>query len=66
MAERLRQAIESIVVDYEGEEITFTISLGVAEINSHQLGYHEWLEFADQALYEAKNNGRNQSVISAK
>lgn len=65
MAERLRKAIQSIVVDYEGEEITFTISLGVAEIDPEMAAYPEWLEIADRALYEAKNNGRNQVVVGS-
>lgn len=63
MAERLRQAIGSLVVEYEGEEISYTISLGVAQIQPSMTMYAQWLEITDQALYQAKHNGRNQSVI---
>ena len=63
MAERLRNAIGSLVVEYEGEEISYTISLGVSEIQASMSSYNQWLEITDQALYQAKHNGRNQSVI---
>jgi len=63
LAERLRQHIESLLVQHEGMEIRYTISLGIAEIGS-QLGDHkQWLEQADQALYRAKESGRNQAIV---
>ena len=64
MAERLRSCIESLVIEYEAEEITFTISLGVSELNPNMKSHTQWMEITDQALYEAKNNGRNQVVVS--
>jgi len=63
MAERLRKAVSALVVEYEGEEIKFTISLGVAEVSDGMRSYNQWLECTDQALYQAKNNGRNQVVV---
>ncbi|WP_455375320.1 diguanylate cyclase [Kaarinaea lacus] len=65
MAERLRNAIGSLVVEYEDEEISYTISLGVSQINATMKNYNQWLEVTDQALYQAKHNGRNQSVIGS-
>lgn len=64
MAERLRKSISALLIDYEGEEITFTISLGISEISAEMSQYNQWLETADQALYQAKNNGRNQVVVA--
>ena len=64
LAERLRKSIEALHVDYDAEDIGFTISLGIAEINAGMSGYRDWLEAADQALYQAKENGRNLVVIS--
>jgi len=63
MAERVRKAIGSLIVEYEDDEITFTISLGVSQIQSDMNSYHQWIEVTDQALYQAKRNGRNQSVV---
>jgi len=65
MAERLRKSIESLVVEYDGEEITFTISLGVSQIQPGTSNYNQWLEITDQALYQAKNSGRNQSAVGS-
>jgi diguanylate cyclase len=61
--ERLRKEIESTVVIYDEIEIKFTISFGICESSDHHCDYQNWLERADQALYQAKENGRNQSRI---
>lgn len=63
MAERLRISLEAAKVNYEGQEIQFTISLGVCEISNEMTEYNQWLELADQALYSSKRNGRNQTTI---
>lgn len=65
MAERLRKAIGSLVIEYEEEEITFTISLGVSQIQPEMASYQQWLEITDQALYQAKHDGRNKSVVGS-
>ena len=61
--ERLRKKIEKLIVTYEDMEISYTISLGIAEFNSNVKDYTQWLENADRALYEAKHGGRNRSVV---
>ncbi|MFG1490546.1 GGDEF domain-containing protein, partial [Oceanospirillum sp. HFRX-1_2] len=63
MAERLRVSLETSKVEYEGQSIQFTISLGVCEIANEMTEYNQWLELADQALYSSKRNGRNQTTI---
>ncbi|WP_455208583.1 diguanylate cyclase [Kaarinaea lacus] len=63
LAERLRKAIEVTTIEYDGCEISFTISLGVAEITDDVGDYRNWLECADQALYRAKDAGRNQVML---
>jgi len=61
LADRFRKLIESSPVHYENKAINITISIGISgfeqapDINSKQL-----LELADQALYEAKETGRNR------
>jgi diguanylate cyclase (GGDEF)-like protein len=62
-AERLRKSIEANTIEHEGESIRFTISLGIAEFDPAITNYHQIIEHADQALYKAKQSGRNQSVI---
>ena len=53
LAEKLRKIIEKH--DFKGKKIT--VSIGVSEYNGN---LEEELEKADEALYEAKNSGRNQ------
>ncbi|WP_334018983.1 sensor domain-containing diguanylate cyclase [Alteromonas sp. S015] len=65
VAERIRQFAERLVVEHEGESISFTVSLGLAQFSPGFKGAMAWLECADQALYKAKENGRNQYCIWA-
>jgi len=60
MAERLRKAVESSVVKYNDIELTYTISLGIAEVSETFSSYEAWIECADAALYQAKESGRNK------
>ena len=63
LGERLRKSTEDIVVNYDGRDIQFTISLGIAELTSRMTSYQQWLEAADNALYDAKAMGRNRVEI---
>ncbi|CAI4167895.1 diguanylate cyclase (GGDEF domain) with PAS/PAC sensor [Alteromonas macleodii] len=65
VAQRIRQLAKRLVVEHEGESISFTVSLGLAQFSPDFKGAMAWLECADQALYEAKENGRNQYRIYA-
>jgi diguanylate cyclase (GGDEF)-like protein len=60
-AERLRKGIEDLVVTMpSGELIQFTASLGVAQGSDQDTDLAALLRRADQALYQAKRNGRNR------
>ncbi|WP_218311624.1 sensor domain-containing diguanylate cyclase [Alteromonas antoniana] len=63
VAERIRKQAEETLVEHEGQQISFTVSLGLAEYSSECTSSMAWLELADQALYDAKQNGRNQYRI---
>ncbi|MGP0047744.1 MAG: diguanylate cyclase [Solirubrobacteraceae bacterium] len=58
-AERARHAIEAAPFEVAG---TLTISVGVCS-NEHCSTAHEFLNAADRALYTAKRNGRNTTII---
>ncbi len=63
LTERLRKAIEAMTVQHEEHKIRFTISLGVAPLQGDLSGYEQWIARADQALYQAKQAGRNRVVM---
>ncbi len=58
-AERLRKTIEGITVTHDGIDIKYTISLGISELSANLKDPKAWIESADQALYKAKEGGRN-------
>ncbi len=63
VAERLRKKIDTLSVHYDGLYVEYSISLGIAELNPTMNEPTAWIECADKALYQAKHNGRNNSVI---
>ena len=63
VAERIRQLAQRLVVEHEGESISFTVSLGLAQFSADFKSAMAWLECSDQALYKAKESGRNQYCI---
>ena len=60
-AERIRKSIENQVLDTIGG---ITASIGVATFLEHSDRIDELIELADQAMYKAKVNGRNQVQIA--
>jgi len=62
LTERLRSAIEAMTVVHEDYKIQFTISIGFVEWDPELVSHEQWIDCADQALYEAKESGRNQVV----
>ncbi|MFM8269459.1 MAG: GGDEF domain-containing protein, partial [Pseudomonadota bacterium] len=66
VAERIRGAIQSKTVVSKNKEINFTISVGVATFNGKNFSTSEELLLrADELLYQAKQNGRNQTIAEA-
>ena len=60
MAERLRLQVERNVVESPGFNGSVTVSIGVAGRRPSMKNPEELLKNADQALYAAKEGGRNQ------
>ncbi len=58
-AERVRQTIAGREVDWTGESIHFTISLGVATLVEGE-SLHDAIVRADRALYRSKGGGRDR------
>ncbi|HHY41818.1 MAG TPA: diguanylate cyclase [Thermoanaerobacterales bacterium] len=65
VAEKFREAVARRKVIYGKQEIRFTVSIGVAAIRSHTYDIDDLekaLKMADDALYKAKDMGRNRVV----
>jgi diguanylate cyclase (GGDEF)-like protein len=65
LVERIRDNIESTVINYEGIEIKITCSIGIANfLRTDTL--ESSIKKSDEALYAAKHSGRNQVKIFEK
>lgn len=63
--EKVREAVGSEPFDTPGEEpIRLTVSVGVASFPLHAERFDELLEAADQALYRAKQEGRDRVKVA--
>ena len=60
LAERLRKSVEQLSIEYHGQILKVTLSLGLAEHNKQMTDHRQWIEASDKALYNSKANGRNQ------
>ena len=58
-AERIRSQMEWTSISFDGQQFNITLSLGVAVMESGDLSVTDVLHRADQALYRAKEKGRN-------
>jgi len=66
IAEQIRTAVEDLHIQHSSSQISdyLTISLGVATIiPSRDQKPGTLINFADEALYQAKKTGRNKSVV---
>jgi diguanylate cyclase (GGDEF)-like protein len=64
-AERLRQKIESTAVDTEAGTLKVTVSLGISIWRESFEHHGQWIEAADQALYQSKEGGRNRTTVAS-
>ncbi|MEW6489219.1 MAG: sensor domain-containing diguanylate cyclase [Thermodesulfobacteriota bacterium] len=62
VAERVRAGIEALQVEWEGKVLPVRASLGLAALEGDLEGADALVARADQALYAAKQTGRNKVV----
>jgi len=60
VAERIRESIAQRPLDTKAGQVTVTVSLGVAVLDDEHLAPETLFDHADQALYVAKQSGRNR------
>jgi diguanylate cyclase (GGDEF)-like protein len=63
-AESIRKAIEEQVLVFDGQETHVTISCGLASFPQDAMTKNGLIDRSDQALYEAKSQGRNRVVAT--
>jgi diguanylate cyclase (GGDEF)-like protein len=59
--ERLRRAVEDMIIEFEGREIRVTFTAGV-ELKNKDIAFNKWIVAADEKLYAGKHNGKNRVV----
>ena len=62
-AQRVLKAVSELKVEYEEKVITFTTSIGIAQISKNCEDLEMLMKQADEALYQAKHNGRNRLEV---
>ncbi|HFD4476799.1 TPA: diguanylate cyclase [Klebsiella pneumoniae] len=74
LAERIRRCVEeATILSDDGQPVKWTVSLGVTELVSASVSreiqlsafVEKFIQSADSALYQAKNGGRNQIIVSS-
>jgi diguanylate cyclase len=64
IAERFRDAVSQLENNFDDNVIKVTISLGIAEFREDIASSSQLIKKADEALYRAKNEGRNRVVLA--
>jgi diguanylate cyclase (GGDEF)-like protein len=62
-AEEIRQKCAEVIIQHEGKDLRITMSFGVATHPNHGKEAEEIIIKADAALYRAKAQGRNCTVV---
>jgi len=60
IAERIRSGISSQPMAFDGGAVNVTVSIGVSLVSEDDEQFEDTVNRADQALYQAKERGRNQ------
>jgi diguanylate cyclase (GGDEF)-like protein len=63
LLERIRRLVERSVFCLPNHPLTITVSTGVTQLDLERHTSFEFVEEADNALYEAKNLGKNRVII---
>jgi len=66
IAERIREEMASQTFQHKGTDFKVTVSCGIAEFDSNLIkSPADLIKVADEALYKAKHEGRNRTVVGA-
>ena len=66
IAERIREEMASQTFKHKGQDFKVTVSCGIAEFDSKiTKNPADLIKIADQALYKAKHEGRNRTIVGS-
>ena len=65
-ASRLCRDIRKTQIEANDHVLSVTVSIGIAQLRIGQENWEGFLNRADEALYQAKNNGRDRWVVAEK
>lgn len=63
LAERIRDLISKLEFNSEKNKFSITVSIGISELLNINDNIENIIKRSDDALYQAKNNGRNRVVV---
>ena len=64
IAERIREEMASQAFQRKGQDFNVTVSFGIAEFDSKPTkNPADLMKVANQALYKAKHEGRNRTIV---
>lgn len=64
IGERLRSAVEACTIEWQGQPLRLTVSVGLATRHQDESAPEATLARADKALYAAKRSGRNRVQVA--
>ena len=64
LGEKIRALVESTAFEFEDRHIPVTVSVGVATLRESVQTVDSFIHLADEALYQAKEDGRNRVCIA--
>ncbi|NQZ31673.1 MAG: diguanylate cyclase [Oceanospirillaceae bacterium] len=63
LANNLSKELAKAPIMHDKRAITITLSYGITQIDASFKTHDQWIDMADKALYQSKQNGRNQATI---
>ena len=64
LGEKIRSLVETTAFEFEERRIPVTVSVGVATLRESIQTVDSFIHSADEALYRAKEEGRNRVCIA--
>ena len=62
LANRLCASVAGLEIPFRDASLSMTVSIGIAELSQSDVTLEEVMSRADDALYQAKSQGRNRVV----